>query len=253
VDLAALLSRYLPAFLVVLLRAGVFFAFLPVLGSRTLPARFRLGLAAAVAFLLAPVVEVAPPRAALPALVFQEIALAAALGLAARFVFLGVEMAGQVASDAMGMSVATVLNPELGPSTEIARFQGILATLLFLAVDGHHDLVALFARSYEVAPPGAFRTAALLPRVLAVVRDMFVLAVRLSAPMVAGVLAANLLLAFVYRAVPQANVFLAGFPLLLFIGMLLLLLGAPAFLSAAGGQFQALRHAMAGVLAAARN
>lgn len=249
-EIQGLVLRYLPGFFFVLLRASVFMAILPVLGSRVFPARFRMGLAVGVALVLTPVVDVDARRGFLPAAILREIALAAALGLSARFVFFGVEMAGQLASDAMGMSIATVLNPEIGPSTEIARLQGILAMLLLLATDAHHELVAAFAKSYEVLPPGTFRADLLLSQVLAIVREMFVVAVKLCAPVVVGVITANLLLGFVYKAVPQINIFFAGFPLLLFLGLLLVLLTLSANLSVVGGILPEIRNAMGKVLAA---
>lgn len=251
-DLPAVISSHLPSFLLVLLRASVFLAVLPVLGSKVFPARFRIGLAVALALVLTPVVEFTPRRDGIPGMVAAEVALGMALGLAARFIFLAVEIAGQIASDAMGMSIATVFNPEMGSSTEIAHLQSIAATLLFLATDSHHELIAIFARSYELLPAGTFRSDMFLPQAVAIMGKMFVMAAKLCTPVIVGVLTANLVMGFVYKATPQINVFFAAYPLFLFLGLLIILLSIPAFMSAVGGSFADMRVTMMNVLAAGR-
>src|SRR5660397_25736 len=107
-------SDYMVRFLLVLLRSSLFFSFLPILGSKTLPTLFRIGLAVAFALLLTPFVNFRAGENDVVMLVFREIVLGMTLGLAVRFVFFGVEIAGQTISDSMGLSIATVFNPEMG-------------------------------------------------------------------------------------------------------------------------------------------
>lgn len=251
-DPATAFAAMLPKFLLVLLRSSVFLAVLPVLGSKSFPARFRIGLAVALAIVLTPVVEFEVDPRRIPALAAREVMLALGLGLAARAVFMAVEIAGQLASDSLGLSIASTFNPEIGPSTDLARFQGVVATLLFFATDSHHDLVAVLVRSYDLVPAGAVRPESLLPQAVSIAGSMFAAAAKLSAPVVAGVLTTNLLLGFVYKSAPQVNVFFAAFPLLVFAGLLLILLTLPAFVSSVAGSFGGMREAMARVLAAAR-
>ncbi len=249
---ADILSGYMPRFLLILLRSSVFLAFLPILGSKSLPGRFRIGLAVAIAALLTPVVDFRAGENETAVLVLREVVLGMVLGLAVRFVFFGVEIAGQMISDSMGLSIATVFNPEIGQSTEIARLLTILATLLFLVTDAHHDLIALFVRSYDLVPAGSADVPALAGAGIALVGKTFLLAIKLGAPVVVGVVTLNLLLGFVYKATPQINIFFISFPLYISVGFLVLLLALPAYVAAIGGSFGEIRSEMARVIGMAR-
>jgi flagellar biosynthetic protein FliR len=245
---AAWFSGYVVRFLLILLRASLFFAVLPILGSKSLPSTFRIGLAVAFAMILTPVVQLKVGENHVAELVFREVVLGLAMGLAVRFVFLGIQVAGQMISDAMGLSIATVLNPEIGQSTEVAQLMAVFATLLFLATDAHHDLIVLLVRSYDLVPAGSANVGALVREGVAVVGRMFVIALKLGAPVVVGIVTVNLLLGFVYKAAPQINIFFVSFPVYIGVGFLLLLLALPAYMAAIGGSFGEIRTEMARVL-----
>jgi flagellar biosynthetic protein FliR len=239
-------------FLLVLLRSSLFLSFVPILGSKTLPVLFRIGIAVAFALLLTPFVDFRAGENDIPVLVFREIVLGITLGLAVRFVFLGVEAAGQLISDSMGLSIASVFNPELGQSTVVSKLMVVLATLLFLATDIHHDLIVVFIRSYDLVPAGSADVNALVRDGVALAGRIFVIAVKLGAPVVVGIVTTNLLLGFVYKATPQINIFFISFPLYIAIGFLILLLAIPAYVVAIGGSFDGIRTEMGRVIGMAR-
>ncbi len=246
------ISGYFPRFLLILLRSSVFLAFLPILGSKTLPASYRIGLAVAIAAVLTPVVDLRPGENDVAILVVREVVLGMVLGLAVRFVFFGIEVAGQIISDTMGLSIATVFNPEMGQSTEIARLLAVVATLLFLVTDAHHDLIALFVRSYDLVPVGTGDVRALVGEAIELTGKIFRIAVKLGAPVVVGMVTLNILLGFITKATPQINIFFISFPLYIFLGFLILLLALPAYVAAIGGSFGGMREEMERVLMMAR-
>ncbi|MBI4698371.1 MAG: flagellar biosynthetic protein FliR [Nitrospirae bacterium] len=227
-DMGAL-SQYMTNFLFILLRASVFFSMLPVLGSKSLPAQFRMGMVVFISLVLTPVVNFAIKEDNLSLLILKEILLAVVLGLSAKLIFMAVNMAGQFISNAMGLSIATVFNPEMGQSTSVAEVYGIMAMLLFLAVDAHHELIYVFVKSYEVIPAGQLNINLLTPEVTAMGSRFLMLAFKLSAPVVVGLLLANLLSGFLYKAAPQMNIFFIIWPINLFLGFLLITLSIPAF------------------------
>ncbi len=246
------LMKYVPSFLLILLRMSIFVSLLPMLSSRNFPAQFKVGFVLALAFILTPVVEVDVAPAALPALVLREVVLGVALGLVARSVFLIVEMAGQVMSTVMGLSLATVFNPELGQSTEVARMYGIIAVLIFLGMDAHHDLIYVLARSYEWLPTGQVSFEAVAREMVSLGSSMFSAAVKMSAPVVVVMLVTNLVLGFLYKAAPQMNVFFVGYPVFIFVGFLTILMGIPVFVQVSSGNFGALKDEMVRVLSLVR-
>jgi flagellar biosynthetic protein FliR len=247
-----LFNQYIPTFLFILLRAGIVVSLFPLIGSKTAPTQFRIGLAVAAALVLTPVVPpVAYSREMIAPLVIREVLFGIAIGGTARFVFLAIDMAGQLMSNAMGLSIATVFNPEVGPSTEVAQLFGMIAMLVFLSTDAHHDLIALFVRSYELAPAGQIDAGVLVRSVITAGAGLFVIAVKISAPVVVVMLMTNLLLGFVAKAAPQMNVFFVGYPVYLFVGFLVMLLGVPVFVHEAGQSFARARDEILRMIAGA--
>lgn len=245
-------SGYVVRFLLVLLRSSLFFSFLPILGSKTLPTLFRIGLAVAFALLLTPFVNFRVGENDVPILVFREIVLGMTLGLAVRFVFFSIEIGGQMISDSMGLSIAATFNPEMGQSTDVSKLMTVFATLLFLATNTHHDLIAIFVRSYDLVPAGSADVNALVREGVALVGRIFVIALKLGAPVVVGIITTNLLLGFVYKATPQINIFFISLPLYIGIGFLILFLAIPAYVVAIGGSFGEIRTEMGRVVGMAR-
>jgi flagellar biosynthetic protein FliR len=147
-------AHYLPNFLFILLRAGIVLTMLPFFSSRNFPAKFRIGVAVAISLVLTPIVDFHLAQASVPAIVIREVMFGLAFGLAGRFIFFAVDMAGQIISSATGLSAASTFNPEMGPSTDISQVLSIFATLIFLATDTHHDIIAVFVKSYELLPAG---------------------------------------------------------------------------------------------------
>lgn len=249
-----MIAPYIAPFLFILLRAGTVMLFLPVLGSRSVPAPFKIGLAVAVALLLTPLVRVTTPfeRETLPAIVLAEAAFGMALGFVARSVFYAVDMAGQLVSSSMGITMATMINPDFGESSEVSRLFGFIALLLFLATDGHHDVITLFVLSFDALPPGQMNVAALLPFTLAAFSGMLAVAIKLSAPVVVIMLVMNVVLGFMSKAAPSMNVFFVAYPLYLFVGFLVMAASAPAFAYAVNVSFGAMRDELGRMAAAAR-
>lgn len=250
-DLSAF-SHYITNFLFILLRAGIFVSLLPVFGSKNLPPQFKIGFVVFIALLLTPVVDFQIKENSIPILIINEMLIAIALGFAARFVFMAVNMAGIFVSHTMGMSMASMFNPEMGQSTVIAELYGIIVLLLFLAVDAHHDLIYVFVKSYEVLPAGQFNAANTLPKVISIGSKLFILTAKISAPIVVGLLLSHLLTGFLYKAAPLMNVFFIVWPINILLGFLLMLLSIPVFEYVLNINFSEMKNEMSQILALAK-
>jgi flagellar biosynthetic protein FliR len=241
-------AHYLPNFLFILLRAGIVLMLVPFFGSANFPPTFRIGIAVAVSLVLTPVVDFRLVDGSVTATVMREVMFGMIFGLAARFIFYAVEMAGQIMSHATGLSMATVIDPEIGPSTEVSRLYTIIATLLFFAMDAHHDLVAVFVKSYEWLPSGSLNTEAMVALSVSFTSKLFVVALKLSAPIVILMLVANLILGFIGKAVPQMNIFFVGQPVHLFFGFLTMLISLPVFVYLMQGYFGSMKDELGRVI-----
>ena len=231
-------TKYIPTFLFILLRAGIVMSMLPFLSSKSFPAPFRIGLAVAVAFILTPIIDVPVPKTNIPIVIIREVMFAMIFGFAARFVFYAVDMAGQVMSNATGLSMATIINPEIGTSTDLSQLFSIIATLLFFAVDAHHDLIMIFVKSFEWVPAGTVNITGMMTAAVSLTTRIFVIALKISAPVLIIMLITNILLGFVAKVAPQMNVFFVGYPLYLFLGFMTMIISLPVFAYVMGGYFK---------------
>jgi flagellar biosynthetic protein FliR len=197
-------------------------------------------------------VELNISKTGIPLAVMQEVVFGIILGLTARFIFFAVEMAGQVVSNAMGLSIATIFNPDFGQSTEIARLYGMIAMLIFLAMDAHHDLIYVFVKSYEWLPGGHIDIQNLVTEAISVSGKIFLIALKISAPVVIAMLISSLLLGFIYKAAPQMNIFFIGYPVYIFVGFIVILIGIPVFTQVIGGYLNGIKDEMIRIIAVAR-
>jgi flagellar biosynthetic protein FliR len=245
-------SGHITNFLFILLRAGIFISLLPVIGGKQLPGQFRIGFAVFISMLLTPVVSFKIAENSIPILVLKEIIIAMALGLTVRFVFLAVNMAGTFISYTMGLSAAQVFNPEIGSDTLISEIYGVMTMLIFLVMDAHHDLIFVFVKSFELLPVGKLNVGPLLPVIVAMVSGLFVMAIKIAAPVMVGLMIVQLLSGFLYKVAPQMNIFFVALPLNIFLGIMLMILSIPVFEYVLGMRFSDLRGEMIRLLMMAK-
>jgi len=232
-----LFSHHMTSFLFILLRVSIFVSFIPIIGANQSPVQFRIGFAVFVSLLMTPVVNFEIGENSVPMMVIREMFMGMALGITIRFLFLAINIAGSFISQTIGMSIAEAFNPEFGQSTQIAELYGTLALLYFLVMDVHHDIIFIFVKSFEVLPAGQADIRALIPNVLAMGSNLFALALKISAPIVVGVLITYLLSGFLYKAAPQLNIFFIVMPLNIFLGFMIMILSIPVFEYILGVEF----------------
>ncbi len=223
-------------FLLVLVRCLTFFAIGPLLSDRKIPAMIKVMAGLATAFALYPTVDTRAwvlerTLLGLALLMVREVALGAALGIAASLVFVGVRMAGQLLGIQMGFSMANVFDPNTSSEVSIvAELQELLAILLFLLADGHHMLLRALAFSLERVPPGGgLPLTALAGALLPMAGTIFLTTLQVGAPVLGALFLTDAALGFVARAVPQMNVFIVGIPVKIGVGLVLLVVTAPLF------------------------
>jgi flagellar biosynthetic protein FliR len=216
--LLALAAGYRTTFLLVFFRVGAMAAVAPILGHRSVPVSHRAGLAVLLALLLTPVVAPAPVDGGdglrLILAIAGEVLVGVVIGGIATLVVAAVQVGGELVGFQMGLGMGAVYDPTLGEqATVFTRLQEMLALLLFLAVDGHHVLLAAVAGSLHRIQPGA----AIAPQAVAagmaglgakVVRA----GLELAAPLVGVLFVVNAVMGLLARVSPQMNVFALVMP-----------------------------------------
>lgn len=226
-------------FLFVFLRMSAMIALLPIFGDRPVLLRVRAGLSLVVSFLIFPFVETANAQVLTGSVVSLivsmggEVLIGIILGFAVRCVFSGIQYAGEVAGLQMGFFIANVLDPvESRQVSVIAEIQYMMALVIFLVVDGHHALFQAVNESFRVLPLGGLHiTGPLVQTIFEWTRGVFVIALKIGAPIMAALIFTNVALGIVARTVPQINVFIVGFPLQIAVGFLFLGLSVPLFVA----------------------
>jgi flagellar biosynthesis protein FliR len=225
------------AFILVLIRIGAMIMMVPAFGDASVPTTVKWGLSMMLAFILFPIVKAGMPPTrnwGLVSLVLGiagEMVIGIIIGLAARFVFAGIQLAGEMIGFQMGFSVASVIDPNSNDQVSvIAEFQYLLALLLFMTVNAHHIFISAIAESYQAIPPlSVYFSGSLLSALINLSRSVFVIAVKLSAPVAAVLLFTNVAMGLVSRTVPQMNVFIISFPVQIAVGLLFVGFSAPMF------------------------
>jgi flagellar biosynthetic protein FliR len=153
-----------------------------------------------------------------------ELLIGLALGLIVRILFAAVQMGGQILGFQMGFAMINVVDPMTGTSAAITSHFLYMTTLLtFLSLNGHLFLLSGLADSFSLIPPGGVVMDPLLgTQMLDYAGQIFVLAVKIAAPVSAAIFLVDLALALVGRASPQMNVLILGFPLKIGVGFFFL-------------------------------
>ncbi len=225
------LNTAMAAFLWPLFRILALVASAPILGNPSIPVKVKIGIAVLLTMIIAPTIQqplpqVDPYSGIGLMILLQQILIGAALGMVMRIVFVAVEMAGEIIGLQMGLAFAIFFDPQhSGQLALISRFLGIIASLAFLAIDGHLIMIALIAQSFNTLPigPDGFN----IPTFNALVLwggEIFKSGLLLSLPVLAALLIVNLALGVLTRAAPQLNIFAVGFPITLSVGFLILAL-----------------------------
>ncbi|MFI5179351.1 MAG: flagellar biosynthetic protein FliR [Vicinamibacterales bacterium] len=207
-----------------LVRPGMLIMAAPVFGGTFAPTQVRLGLTVLLALTLAPVVPV-PPVAmplALGLVVVRELAIGLAMALGLRALVAGAEVAGHLSGNQLGLSYGSIVDPQSGVRNNmLAALYANLALVTFFLINGHHTLIRSLAGSYASMPIGPGKVDASIVRtVMQMLGLVFVLGVRLAAPLVLVLLVVELALGLIVRAAPAMNVMVVGTPLRLLVGLI---------------------------------
>lgn len=229
------LNTLLTAFLWPLSRILAMVATAPIFGNPSIPVKVKLGLAIMLTILVMPVVEKSLPQIDPSSgigliILLQQVLIGIAIGFVMRIVFVAVEMAGELIGLQMGLGFAVFFDPHSGQIDIIGRLLGVIASLAFLAIDGHLMMIALISQSFSTLPIGSEGATNVTFTTLANWGgEIFKSGLQLSLPVLTALLITNLALGVLTRVAPQLNIFAVGFPLTLSIGLFVLALSMPFY------------------------
>ena len=202
-----------------------FIHFSPIFDNPALNIRVRIILSLALSILLTPLIHAPVPEGLLTMscllLTLEQFFWGMLFGLMMQFVFLALEMAAQILSFNMGMSMATMNDPASGSSTAVlSEFVYLYAALLFFAMDGHLLLVSILFKSFTFWPIGNALNPQSLKSIAGALSWVFSAAVLLSLPTTVIMLVVQMGFGFLNRISSALNLFSLGFPVGMLAGLL---------------------------------
>ncbi len=233
-DLVSFATNEFIGYILILFRVGSLMIAAPLLGSAVVPARVKIAASMVLALLLVPVVHPIIPQPLTLAYMVKVAASESVVGLlvgySAGLIFVAVQLGGMQVGQQMGTAMASIFNPMLETQDSLeSQFFFLLTAFIYLAIGGHHILLASIVGSFKTLPIGAL---VLSPRVLDMVIELFgylfAIAFAISAPAVLALFLVTVAMGFVARTVPQMNILIVGFPVRILVGTIVLLFTLPA-------------------------
>ena len=221
-------------FLLIFVRISCFVYVAPFLGQSEVPRQVKIGLSAFVSVLLYNVLQ----RPELnytdvigyAVIVFQEGITGLLIGFSANICNSIVLFAGNIIDMDIGLSMATIFNPETNSETTISgNFYQKIIILILIASNMHLYILRAIGDSFSVISIGGtqFNWQHIADTLGTYMCDMGVIGFRIYLPFFACVMILNCILGIMAKVAPQMNMFVIGIQLKIFVGFSVLLLTIP--------------------------
>lgn len=221
-----LLDDHLFTFLVILFRIGGFFLTAPIYSKQSVPNQFKIILTVTIAITVMlnhPVVSFSGSLS-IVVIAIKEFLFGLFLGWGLKIFFEMLAAGGQIIGQQGGFALANLYDPMTQSQRNvIAKFLNVLIILIFLALNGHIILLQTLLESYQIFPLDLpvelffkFNFA------IKIFTNSFILAVRISAPIMTSVLLTYVALGIMAKIAPQMNLFAMSFPVTLIISLTIL-------------------------------
>lgn len=195
------------------LRASSMLVVFPVFSATSVPVRIRIASAAFLAWFVNPDLGGPTPGSrdflGLVGTMAVEVGVGLALGFSARLLFYALDTVGAIITSEMGLALNATVNPmSSGQGTTVGTLLNYVAAVIWLSLNLHHWLLLGFRRAYELVPIGAVGLGQwTVQEMIERTSGTFVMAMQMTAPILAVSFIVSLIFSILARAVPQMNVF----------------------------------------------
>lgn len=218
-------------FLLIFVRISCFVYVAPFLGQSEVPRQVKIGLSAFTSLLLYNVLQ----RPELnytdvigyAVIVFQEGITGLLIGFSANICNSIVLFAGNIIDMDIGLSMATIFNPETNSDSTISgNFYQKIIILILIASNMHLYILRAIGDSFSVIPIGGtqFNWQHIADTLGTYMCDMGVIGFRIYLPFFACVMILNCILGIMAKVAPQMNMFAVGMQLKVLVGFAVMFL-----------------------------
>ncbi|MBM9616491.1 flagellar biosynthetic protein FliR [Desulfobulbus rhabdoformis] len=228
-DLLFIGPEHLQSFFICLARVMALVTAIPVFAGIQMTARIKIGIAVMTSLLLFPAMLPYMPQAPLSLtgfaiIIVNEVIVGTMIALVSQMVIAAASFGGTVIGYQMGFAAANIFDPQTTQQLSLmSQFINVLALLAFLSFNVHHYYFQAMVDSFRLLPPGFLDfSGGAVEELMRLGSRMFSLGIKFSAPVLALLLLANLVLGILARVFPQLNVFMISFPLNIGISFLVI-------------------------------
>jgi flagellar biosynthetic protein FliR len=235
-DLVTFGAERIQLLLLLLMRVGGLMMTAPVFSHNSVPRRVALAMTLGFGVILLPLFNDTPlpQTGSLIMLVFfclTEFLVGVVISLVFSVIFQSIRFAGAIVGYQIGFSMVNVVDPSSSEQVSvIGEFWFLLATLIFICLNGHHLIITGLVDSYRAIPLGAGSPSGAVGEWLIKYSALvFVLGVKFAAPAILTVFLVDVAMGVLARTMPQMNIFIVGFPVKIYAGLAVVGLSLPAF------------------------
>lgn len=214
-------------FFLVLVRISTVLFMFPFFSTRGIPFFSKVGLSLMITILLFPVLDgkiVGFPGSTVEMILMMgsELLLGMILGMMVNVFFEGVRIMGQMAGFQTGFSITNIIDPHSGvPVAILSNMAFFVAMVFFLLLNGHHVLLRSLKESFEIIQVGSLGLSGdLFQKLIQAYGAMFIIAVKIGAPVMAALTFTQVAFGLVSKLIPQMNIMVVAFPVQIIVGLL---------------------------------
>lgn len=216
---------HLEYYLAIFVRVMGALALAPIFGNVTVTRRVRVIVGIAISYAM----FAANPYVPLgytniieyTVILLKELVVGLTLGFTTSITLTIINMAGQFIDREMGFSMVSNFDQTFNTETTItAEFYSILVMIIMLCTNMHYFVLSALADSFELIPLGkvSIDSGILYSTMIEYMTDYFLIAVRISLPVIICVMLLNVVLGVLAKTAPQMNMFVIGIQLKIFAG-----------------------------------
>jgi flagellar biosynthetic protein FliR len=223
------------AFFLILVRINAMIMIAPFFSSGVIPFRIKAMLSFFITLIIFPVVvqtiNIPASMGLYYLLVLQEVMIGIFIGFLISVIFSAFQLSAQYYAAQIGFGINDVLDPVGQISVPlIGQLKNFIGLMVFITMEGHHFLIEAIYKSFEFAPLfGVSKSAAggFLKYLAYSFSGMFIIALKISLPIIATALLITMSMGILAKAAPQMNIMMFGFPIQIIVGFAMLMITSP--------------------------
>ena len=226
---------YFVRFILVFFRISGILVFAPFFNHSAFSTPLRITLALVISFITFPLLAIqafTPPTAAIELIlaVARELMVGLVIGFAAQLIFVGIQFAGELISTEMGYGLARLVDPTFNEqSTVVSQLYNLFALMIFVSLGGHYFFIRAAIQTFDFVPLAGFHYSTNLGSYLfRLFGNVFVIGLRIGAPVIISLFVTTVAMGLVSRAIPQMNIFMISPPLKIIAGLVMLIISLRA-------------------------